>query len=391
MLFLLAAVNFTHILDLMIVMPLGDALMKEFSISPGQFSAIVSAYMVSAGIFGFIASASIDRFGRKRALLTLYAGFILGTFLVALSTSFIQIIISRAITGAFGGLIGALVLSIASDMYKYKQRGKAIGLITSSFSVASVVGVPLGLYIASKTHWWAPFVVVAALAVVVWLIIFFTFPSLTDHVDERAEKKSPFRHLANTVGDVNQLRALSMGFFIVLGQFLIIPFIAPSMIRNVGFNQETVALVYFFGGMATMFSSPAVGRLTDRYSALRIFRFMMPISFVVVLVLTSLGEVPIWVALVVTTTLFISFNGRMVPAQTMATASVSPEKRGGFMSLKTALQQLAAAAASLISGLIILETDDGKLENFAIIGIMSVCITGVSLFIAPKLKVASGN
>src|SRR5579872_2285995 len=76
----LAAIQFTTIVDFLIVMPLGPQYARVFNIAPGQFGLIVSAYAISAGIAGLAAGFMLDRFDRKQALLWLYAGFTVGTF-----------------------------------------------------------------------------------------------------------------------------------------------------------------------------------------------------------------------------------------------------------------------------------------------------------------------
>jgi predicted MFS family arabinose efflux permease len=79
LLFLLASINFTHILDFMIMMPLGNYLMPFFKITPQQFTMLVAAYTLSAGISGFVAAFFVDQYDRKKILLIGYMGFLAGT------------------------------------------------------------------------------------------------------------------------------------------------------------------------------------------------------------------------------------------------------------------------------------------------------------------------
>ncbi len=144
-LFLLAALNFTHILDFMIMMPLGNYLMPYFKISPQKFSLLVGAYTLSAAFSGFAAAFFVDRFDRKRVLLIGYGGFLLGTLLCGLAPSYITLLMARIVAGIFGGLIGAQVLSIISDLFSYEERGKAMGSVMSAFAIASTLGVPFAL------------------------------------------------------------------------------------------------------------------------------------------------------------------------------------------------------------------------------------------------------
>ena len=134
-LLLLAAINFTHILDFMIMMPLGNYLMPYFNISSQQFSMLVAAYTFSAGISGFLAAFFVDRFDRKRVLLVGYSGFLVGTLFCALSPTYSILLLSRIVAGMFGGLIGAQVVSIVADIVPYERRGAAMGIIMAAFSV----------------------------------------------------------------------------------------------------------------------------------------------------------------------------------------------------------------------------------------------------------------
>ena len=145
LLFILAMVQFTHILDFMIIMPLGSQFMRIFDISPRQFSLIVSAYAGSAFVMGLFSAMFIDRFGRKQALFFTYIGFTIGTIACAMAPGYYFFLAARSITGAFGGILGALVLSIIGDTIPLKRRASAMGTVMTAFSVASVLGVPAGI------------------------------------------------------------------------------------------------------------------------------------------------------------------------------------------------------------------------------------------------------
>ncbi len=382
--------NFTHIVDFMIMMPLGDYLMSLFGITPQEFTVIVSAYTFSAGVSGFLGAFFIDRFDRRTAILLTYFGFSLGTLSVALANTYLQLVAARIFTGVFGGLISALVLSIVSDLFNFKERGKAMGIVSAAFAAASVVGVPFGLFLAGKLEWHSPFIFLGSLGLLIGILAFITFPTMTEHRGENS-KSNPIQVLSNILGDRNQVLALSMSMIIILGQFLVIPFIAPYMIRNVGFTEDTIALLYMFGGGAVVFTGPQIGKLTDRIGAKKVFTLFLLLSAIPVLLFTNLPPVPMYIALLVTTVMFIFINGRVIPMQTLTTAVVRPETRGSFMSVKSSMQQLGAATASLISGAIIVEGENNTLQNYPYVGLLAVGVGLLSLFIVPHLKVAEGN
>ncbi len=375
----------------MIMMPLGDVFMKVYDISPQQFSWLVSAYALGAFLSSLTGMFLIDRFDRKKTLLFIYSGFTICTFACAFAYSYSSFLIIRFSTGLFGGMIGALVLSVVSDIYPFEKRGAAMGVLAAAFSAAAALGVPLGLLLAEKFDWYAPFIAVAGMGLIVLSQIILHFPSMTEHLQHHSRNKSLVSVITDITTDSNQLNGLLLGIILVFGHFIIIPFIAPYMIRNVGFTQGQITWMYFAGGLATVFSAPLIGKLTDRFGALKMFNVLMIISFIPVFLITNMPPISVVLALIITTSFFILGSGRMIPPQAMITASVGPKNRGSFMSVKSALQQLGIFLASTISGIIVIDNGTGTLSGYELVGYLSIGISIVALLLARKLKVAAGN
>src|SRR5277367_6551684 len=119
---ILSILQFTIILDFMVLSPLGAQLMKELSITPLQFSLVVSAYAFSAGASGLLTAGFADRFDRKKLLLFFYTGFILGTLWCGMAQSFGTLLAARIVTGLFGGVIGSVLLAISTDLFPPQMR-----------------------------------------------------------------------------------------------------------------------------------------------------------------------------------------------------------------------------------------------------------------------------
>src|SRR5690606_39802899 len=100
-----------------------------------------------------IAAFIIDNFDSKKTLIFCYTGFIIATFLCGIAPGYKFLIAARIIAGLFGGLIGAQVMSIVADTFPYEKRGRAMGYLMAAFSVASVLGVPISLYLANFFSW----------------------------------------------------------------------------------------------------------------------------------------------------------------------------------------------------------------------------------------------
>src|SRR5436309_946319 len=136
LLLVLATVQFTHIVDFMIIMPLGSRFINAAAdesgtlhLSTQQFGLVVSAYTLSAGLASLFAARFLDRFGRKTALLALFAGFGVGTLLCATATTYPLLLAARALAGAFGGVCAANVLAIVGDAFPDSHRGRANGVV----------------------------------------------------------------------------------------------------------------------------------------------------------------------------------------------------------------------------------------------------------------------
>lgn len=384
--------NFTHIIDSMLIMPLGDTFISEFNITASEYSWLVSAYALSASMSCILGIIFLDRLPRKKALLILYGGFAVGTFLCSLCTTYETLITLRAATGFFGGMIGALVLSIISDLFPFKERGAAMGILFASFSAASALGVPFGIYLAAKGTWQIPFMVLGVLGVIIAIIIFLTFPSMNDHIKLQPQKrKSLFAILSTVFRDQNQVYALTAGFVLIMGHFMIIPFISPFMIKNIGLTQIEVAYQFFAGGVATSITSPIIGKMTDKYGVMKVFISVMIISWIPTLLITHLTTVPLSIAISLVAFFFIFGSGRMISPNTIITAAAGKETRGSFMSLKSALQQLAIAATAFISGTIVTLGDDGKYHNYNYTGYLAIFFCIITIYLVNKIKVAKGN
>jgi len=386
-LLILASIQFTNIMDFMIMMPLGPQLMNLFSINPQQFSIIVSAYTFSAGIFGLLSAFFIDKFDRKKSLLFTYIGFTIGTFACALSPTYNFLIFARIFTGAFGGLLGAMVLSIVGDLIPFERRATAMGTVMTAFSMAAVFGVPFGLFMASKMSWHAPFIFIGIAGIILTFLIYLIIPSMKSHIQSKEIKINPFDVITKIADDKNQILALLLISLVIFGHFIIVPFLSPHMVANVGFTEEQLAYIYLFGGGATIFTSPIVGKISDKYGHQKVFTIAALISIIPIFLITNMPQLQIPLVLIITTMFFIFGNARMIPTQTIMISTVSPQSRGGFMSISSSVQQFTTGFASFIAGSIILKTQTGTLNNYNYVGYIAITATLLSVLIARKLKV----
>ncbi len=388
LLFTLALVQFTHVMDFMIIMPMGNQLMQIFSIGPAKFGQIVSSYNIAAGVVGFAGAFFVDRLDRKRLLSWAYAGFLLGTLACAFAPSYALMLASRILTGAFGGLLSSVIFSIISDHFALDRRASAMGIVTSGFALASVFGVPFGSYLAGTFSWHAPFLFIAAVGVVIILGILINIPPMRGHLDEEADRPNPITVIKNLGANKNQQRALLLMSLLMFSQFTIIPFIAPYMETNVGFTRNEVNLIYLFGGLCAVFTAPLTGKLADRIGRQKVFRIFGILLIVPVLLITHMGPWPVWLALIVTSVLFITINGRVVPAMAIISSTTEPKTRGSFMSFNSSVQQISSGIAASIAGALVTRNELGQLEHYNWVGYIAIVAGVLALIAAVRVKAA---
>ncbi|CAN5916195.1 MFS transporter [soil metagenome] len=388
LLFVLAAIQFTHVMDFVIMMPLGPQLMRYFTIGPREFGFLVSAYTFSAAISGFISAFFIDRFGRKQAMLVLYVGFLLGTLACALAPTFGLLLLARVVAGLFGGVLGALILAVIGDVIPEERRGTATGKVMAAFSFASIAGIPLGLYLASVFSWHAPFFLLTGLSVLVLLLIARFLPTMNDHLNKKVRTR-PVEIYWAIFSKPNLLWALLLMVVLSFAGYTIIPFISPYMVANIGFSEVELSYIYFFGGLASLITSPLAGKLADMYGKKRVFVIGSLLSLIPIILITQLQPSPHYIVLLITTFFFISFGARYVPAMSLITSSVEPQQRGSFMSVNSAIQQLASGAAAFIAGFIVQKGVTGQLEHFDTAGYVAAVSTIISMLIVVRLRKVS--
>jgi predicted MFS family arabinose efflux permease len=381
----LAALQFTHNLDYMIMMPLLPQFERELGISPQQFGFLVSAYAFSAGVSGLLAALVIDRFDRKRSLLVLYAGFTLGTLLCALAPGYLSLLLARTVAGAFGGLVAATTLAIIGDLFADSRRGRAMGVVMSAFSVALIVGVPAGLYLANRWGWRSTFGVLGVVSALVLVFVGRVLPPLRGHLAHvRVEADSLWAALSAPT----HVRAYVLMIALVFSTLMIIPYLPDYLVANAGRSEAELPWVYLAGGLSTLLILPMVGRISDRFTKLSVFRVIAVSAIVPALAVTHLSSVSLSVALLWSTLFMVITASRMVPAMALITASALPRYRGSFMTINSSVQQLAAALAALVGGFLLGKGAGGSLTGFHNVGYLASVAMVLSAILAGRLRPA---
>ena len=385
----LASIQFTSVLDFMVMMPLGPQLTELFGISAGEFGFLVSAYTFAAGLSGLLAATYIDRFGRKRMMLTLYPLFGVAALACSFAPTFAWLMLARVASGFFGGVLMALSQTIVAEVIPFERRGRAMGVVMTSFSVATVAGVPLSLFLASHFNWHAPFLAIALMVSVCALGAAKTLPSLKGHLVAHPSGDSAPNMLANlrlVLVDPNHLRAYAMSSSMVFAGFAVIPYITLYLQGNAGFKPEQIPYVYLTGGVCTLISARFIGHWSDRAGKAYAFRRLALLMPLPLLAMTLSADLPMVGVLLVSSMLFVVMSGRMIPGMALIGASADPRRRGSFMTLNSAVQSLAMGLAALVGGQILGRDGNGHLTHYWMAALLGGGASLLSFVLASKLR-----
>lgn len=382
---MLAFLQFAVILDFMIMSPLGAVIMPDLNIGPAQFGLVVSAYAFSAGIAGLLTAGFADRYDRKKLLLFFYTGFILGTVWCGLAQTFASLLAARVFTGLFGGVIGSIVLAIATDLFAPAMRGRVMGLIQTAFAASQVLGIPAGIYLSNQWNWHVPFMAMAAFGLLGGLLVAWKMQPVDAHLGQPQEH-SPFMHLFHTVTEKRYLLAFCITALLTTGGFMLMPFSSAYIVNNMGIDLHHLPTVYLVTGVCTIFIGPLIGRAADAVGKFRVFLFGTALSIVMVLIYTHLGHIPLWMLVLVNSVMFVGIFSRMIPFQAISSTVPAATRRGSYNAISASIQQLAGGVASVAAGHIVTQAADGRLQHFDTVGYVVVATSVLATALLWRLQ-----
>ncbi|MDP9149767.1 MAG: MFS transporter [Myxococcota bacterium] len=382
---ILAFLQFTVVLDFMILSPLGALLLKALGVTPAEFGLVVSAYAFSASASGLLTAGFADKFDRKKLLLFFYSGFVLGTFFCGVAPSYAFLLTARMVTGLFGGVIGSISLAIVADLFPFEARGRVMGVVMSAFAASQVLGIPVGLLLSNAFGWHAPFLMIGGAGVLVGVVIFTQLRPIDEHL-KKPSTRSALPHLLATLTRPRYQWGFASTTLLAVGGFMLMPFGSAFSVHNLGISLDRLPVVYMATGAATIVAGPLMGRVSD--AAGKYATFVCGSAFAVALVVlyTHLRVTPLSLVIALNIALFIAITARMVSSQALSSAIPEPQDRGAYMSISSSLQQFAGGIASSMAGLIVSQTGDGPLRHYDRLGYVVATAMIATLFFVHKMN-----
>ena len=368
---ILAILQFTIVLDFMVLSPLGAQLLVELNITTVQFGWVVSAYAFSAGASGLLAAGFADKFDRKKLLLFFYVGFVVGTFLCGIAPDYKFLLMARIVTGIFGGVIGSVSFAIITDLFKMEVRGRVMGFVQMAFAASQVMGLPVGLYFANKWGWHSPFIMIVGISIIIGIAIIVYMKPINEHLKIKSDRNA-LQHLGKTISNTTYLKAFAATILLATGGFMLMPFGSAFSINNLGITMEQLPLLYMITGIFSIGIGPLAGKLSDKIGKYKMFVVGSVISIVMVVIYCNLSITPLWIVILINVVLFAGIMARIIPSTALLTAIPDPQDRGAFMGINSSIQQISGGVAAAAAGLIVVQTESGRLERYDILGYVVV-------------------
>jgi predicted MFS family arabinose efflux permease len=385
----LGFLQFTNLLDLVLLPPLAPSVMQEFGLDSGGFSLVMTSFSLASLVVGLGFGLQIDRFERRRLLLGVAGGLALGNLLCALSTSFAALLGARVVAGACAGVLSAMCQVYLTDAIPPRRRGAALAIMSSSYAFAFVLGAPLGLVIAGHFSWHMAYFFAALLGALAVTLGALVLPPRRDHLAAGSPVASVSQGLADmatVLRDPPQRRSLWLLACLQMSAFMVIPFLATYLVRNLRFAAGDLPWFYFLGGLTTLAAGTVAGKLSDRFGAARVCAGAALLSIPVTLLNVHLPRLSFAPTAALVAAFMALVAARRSPAILLGARLTSPGTLAEFTALGAASQQLAVALGVALAGRMLRAAPGEPLAHFGWVGLVSGLVACLGAGLAFSLR-----
>lgn len=352
--FLLGGIQFVNVLDFMMVTPLGPDFSEALGIPSSRLGLVTGSYAAAASLAGALGTLFMDRFDRRSAIGVSLMGLVIGTAAGGFATGLYSLLLARVVAGLFGGPATSLAISILTDLVAPERRGRAFGAVMGAFSVASVLGVPAGLWLSRHGGWRLPFFAVAGLGVTLGAACVLLLPAVRGHLDKRDAAASSEFSVERLVLRREVVLALLTIAASMMASFLIIPNMSAYFQYNCGVPRAHMEHIYAIGGVCSFIALRIVGRLVDRYGS----STMAVGGTAALLAVIGCGFLFNRLLLppeAIVALFMVAQSGRNIAATTLSARVPKERERARYQSLLSAVQHIASALGAFLGTLVLVE------------------------------------
>jgi predicted MFS family arabinose efflux permease len=334
----------------MIISPILPQIGDDLAIADAVLGTLVTAYSLMVGLFAILSGPVSDKFGRRRILLLGCATMAVALGLHSFVDSYVSFLGVRVFAGMAGGMLSGAAVSYIGDYFPYDRRGWATGWVMSGAAFGQIFGIPLGILMADRWGFRAPFYLFGVTMALTVFLIYFRIPQ-----PEVKRSKAPLTVGKAASDYMAMLRRpevawAAVAYFVMFfGVAVFVIYLPTWLERDIGATGNQIAVMFLIGGVANVITGPQVGKLSDKIGRKGII-LMACIGLSILTLLT----VPL-VTNVTAAYFFFFFTMilvamRISPFSALLTALVEDERRGSLMSLAVALGQLGFALGGAVAG-----------------------------------------
>ena len=336
--------------QIMIIAPILPLIGEELGIADAALGTLISAYSLMVGMFAILSGPVSDRVGRRRILilgcLTMTAALILHAFVVG----YYSFLLVRVFAGSAGGMLSGAAVSYIGDAFPYERRGWATGWVMSGSAFGQIIGIPLGIVMASRWGFQSPFYMFAVTMAATVLLLFYAVPQPDVR---RTEHALSVRKAASDYWDMlrrPEITWAAIAFFLMfLGVSVFVVYLPTWLERTLGATGGQIALMILIGGSANVLVGPYAGKTSDRIGRRGIILLAcVGLSIVMLLTVPLVASMLMAYAMFFLTMVLVAM--RTSPFSALLTSLVQDERRGSLMSLTVALGQMGFAFGGAVAG-----------------------------------------
>ncbi|MEV3859956.1 MFS transporter [Streptomyces sp. NPDC050095] len=347
-----------------ILRPISEALGSSLAAAGLGVTTYAICYAVGAPLLGPLA----DRYSRKRMLLTGMTVFVVATVFSAFVSDVVTFCVARGLAGVGAAMVTPNVMALIATTYKPPLLPKVIGIVMSALSLAIVIGVPIGSYLAEAAGWRSSFYFVAVLGLVAALI-------LTSVLPNTPVAPGPKKSYAAAYGAVLRSRTAVFALITTLawmtGFYGVYTYLGTYLGDSLAVSTATVGSLLLAYGAGNFIASFLAGWTIAKLGARKTVLVNGVLSAAIVLALTT-AEPAEWAVLVLLV-LWAFTQGFAVTAMTTVSAGAVPESRATVMSLNSSCIYLGLTLGSAIFGALFSHA------SFGALGIAAVVATAIAV------------
>lgn len=317
---------------------------RDLGVSTGVAGQSVTVTALIATFAGPAIVMWTSRFDRRATLLVLTLCLVVSSILAALAHSVTVLFASRIVLGVGLGGFWSMSVALAMRLAPPEAMGRAMALIMTGVSVATICATPVGAWVSDTLGWRYAFFMSAGVGVLALLVQASTVPPLPS---TGAAGLASFRDVLRRPSIKLYLCAT---FFIVSGHFAAFTYIRPFLEEVSGFSAGTLSIVFFVFGIAGFFGNLIGGIAAQRSARLAIVGAALSIA-AAMLAFVFAGASQ-WLTTLALAVWGLAFGSYPVSAQTFLAGAASDEPESAS-ALQTAAFTTAISLGAIVGGVLV--------------------------------------